>query len=229
MCKIIFNSHKKTASEIIKGLFLILFLLQLFKNSQVSAENNFVLKIIKYNPKNESFKVERKDTMILKGKIVSAENNEVVKNAKVIFFTLQKTFITYSFNNGLYILKIPKKFIKKKNVIRVSYTEIKDSKQGYKTENYILTKEELRNNYNIKANIDLVCLDCPTKPNKDKAIGYYNGISFDFENFFRNSKKRKLKRFFKNKEYYYFEQKFGNILLEKEIEDGLVLFIDKSK
>jgi len=95
------------------------------------------------------------------GEILSDTDKQAVEHVKVIFFTQEEIFSTYTLADGSFSLKIPKKLIGDKNIVRLSYNEIhKVHTENYiegcymrGTEDYVLSKEDVQSPFKISANI----------------------------------------------------------------------------
>ena len=95
------------------------------------------------------------------GEILSDTDKQAVEHVKVIFFTQEEIFSTYTLADGSFSLKIPKKLIGDKNIVRLSYNEIhKVHTDNYiegcymkGTQDYVLSKEDVQSPFKISANI----------------------------------------------------------------------------
>lgn len=95
------------------------------------------------------------------GEILSDADKQAVEHVKVIFFTQEEIFSTYTLADGSFSLKIPKKLLGDKNIVRLSYNEIhKVYTENYiegcymkGTQDYVLSKEDVQSPFNISANI----------------------------------------------------------------------------
>lgn len=81
-----------------------------------------------------------------------------IEQAKIELITLEGIYSTYSDSNGEYSLDVPKSILKEKNIVHVSYNDIVLNKLdsnaflSLENENYILTQEEFKEEFNVWAN-----------------------------------------------------------------------------
>ena len=95
------------------------------------------------------------------GEILSDTDKQAVEHVKVIFFTQEEIFSTYTLADGSFSLKIPKKLLRDKNIVRLSFNEIhKVYTENYiegcymrGTQDYVLSKEDVQSPFKISANI----------------------------------------------------------------------------
>ena len=95
------------------------------------------------------------------GEILSDSDKQAVEHVKVIFFTQEEIFSTYTLADGSFSLRIPKKFLGDKNIVRLSYNEIhKVHAENYiegcymrGTQDYVLSKEDVQSPFKISANL----------------------------------------------------------------------------
>ena len=95
------------------------------------------------------------------GEILSDTDKQAVEHVKVIFFTQEEIFSTYTLADGSFSLKIPKKLIGDKNIVRLSYNEIhKVHTEHYiegcymrGTQDYVLSKKDVQSPFKISANV----------------------------------------------------------------------------
>lgn len=95
------------------------------------------------------------------GEILSDTDKQAVEHVKVIFFTQEEIFSTYTLADGSFSLKIPKKLIGDKNIVRLSFNEIhKVHTENYiegcymrGTQDYVLSKEDVQSPFKISANL----------------------------------------------------------------------------
>ena len=95
------------------------------------------------------------------GEILSDSDKQAVEHVKVIFFTQEEIFSTYTLADGSFSLRIPKKLLGDKNIVRLSYNEIhKVHTENYiegsymrGTQDYVLSKEDVQSPFKISANI----------------------------------------------------------------------------
>ena len=110
---------------------------------------------------NLSLYFDARKNITFSGTILSDTDKQAVKHVKVIFFTQEEIFSTYTSADGSFSLKIPKKLIGDKNIVRLSYNEIhKVHTENYiegcymrGTEDYVLSKEDVQSPFKISANI----------------------------------------------------------------------------
>lgn len=95
------------------------------------------------------------------GEILSDTDKQAVEHVKVIFFTQEEIFSTYTLADGSFSLRIPKKLLGDKNIVRLSFNEIhKVHTENYiegcymsGTQDYVLSKEDIQSPFKISANI----------------------------------------------------------------------------
>ncbi len=95
------------------------------------------------------------------GKILSDSDKQAVEHVKVIFFTQEEIFSTYTLADGSFSLRIPKRLLGEKNIVRLSFNEIhKVHAENYiegcfirGTQDYVISKEDVQTPFKISANI----------------------------------------------------------------------------
>jgi len=95
------------------------------------------------------------------GEILSDTDKQAVEHVKVIFFTQEEIFSTYTLADGSFSLRIPKKLLGDKNIVRLSFNEIhkvhtENHIEGCYmrgTQDYVLSKEDVQSPFKISANL----------------------------------------------------------------------------
>ena len=95
------------------------------------------------------------------GKVLSDSDKQAVEHVKVIFFTQEEIFSTYTLADGSFSLRIPKKLLGDKNIVRLSFNEIhkvhtENHIEGCYmrgTQDYVLSKEDVQSPFKISANL----------------------------------------------------------------------------
>lgn len=192
-------------------------------------ENNYNSK-----PKPENKKTEKFITF--SGIVQDNENLQPIKNAKIIFVTIRKQFTAYSQDDGTFSIKIPTELIDNDNVIRVLYNETKEIytkviPYRYKSNDYILTKEEMNFIYKIKA--------FPEKNYVGGAIYYsreernpavlINGQEINYKDYMTSKYEKKGNLNLENKDYLYFKSEAAIALYGQKAIYGLYILNDKTE
>lgn len=165
---------------------------------------------------------------------VTTENGEPIEHATITFVTITKIVVTHTLKDGSFSLELPTELVDNKNVVRVSYNEIKSQNDkemfwGYETDDYILSKTEIKSNYKIQAiPIELV----------RGGIGYYsdsqipivisNGKEIKYKDFIRAQQGKKSSCNLENKEYYYFAPQSAIVIYGKKAKYGLYILTDEN-
>lgn len=177
---------------------------------------------------------EPSDTTIFEG-IVKSEDDELpIENARITFISLNKLITVYSDEYGKFIMKIPSELIDTDNVVRVSYEEVESTKTenkmylGFKTDDYILNKSDIKTDYNINAQPDLlivggVCID----DRQLTPIVIINGKEVSYKAFIKSNEGKRSKYDTKNMDTYYFESDAAIAIYGKKAKGGLYLLFDK--
>lgn len=188
----------------------------------------------KYNSKPSRPKLNK--AIVLNGKVTSEDLKTPVANAKITLVTSQKLLRTTTSKDGTFSIEIPANLIDNDNVIRVSYYDIKKEREhemffGYETKDYILSKEELKTNYSIEAELEELVLG-------EINVAYYenttpivlsNGIEIKYREFVKAQLGKKSSCSLENKDYLYFDSKFAIAIYGEKAKDGLYILFDKSK
>ena len=162
------------------------------------------------------------------------ESQKPVRNAKIIFVTINKLFTAYTQDDGTFSIKIPTELIDNDNVIRVSYKEIKKEAgqkdwDRYETTDSILTKEEINSIYKIKAFQERRYLGGAVLRSKTESnpIVIINGQEIDYKEY-RNAQTDKTSSCnLENKDYLYFNSKEAVAIYGAKAIYGLYILNDK--
>ncbi|WP_281612683.1 carboxypeptidase-like regulatory domain-containing protein [Flammeovirga sp. SubArs3] len=231
------NENKLPYSNVAVGLMIVTSL----SFNQTSEATNVPLQADLEQTSNNDLGADKsintttfKRSTLFSGQITS-ENGEVVENAKVTFITINQIFSTYTLKDGTFSIKIPKELIDDENVIRVSYDQIKyhktDNKKfvGYETIDYVLTKQEISSEYNIKAThirhiIGKVRVmkddETPVVLSDGKEMNYNEFIDAKFA---RNNTTINLE----NKVIYFFKSESAVALYGEKAKYGLYIIMNK--
>ena len=74
------------------------------------------------------------DTIVFNGKVTSEDLNKPVENAKITLVTSQKLLTTFTSSDGTFSIEIPINLIDNDNVIRVSYSDVKEERERWEKE-----------------------------------------------------------------------------------------------
>ncbi|QSS96661.1 hypothetical protein [Psychroflexus sp. ALD_RP9] len=208
------------------------------ENSMVKTEfvqnsnSKLETKELKSNTKPNEPKLE--DTIIFNGQITSKDLKKPVKNAKITLVTSQKILNAYTSTDGTFSIEIPASLIDNDNVIRVSYYDVEEKREnetffGYETKDYILTKEELKTNFSIKAEPEVLYLGgIGAYSEKRKPIVLSNGVEIKYREFVKAQMGEKSSCSLENKDFMYFDSKFAIAIYGKKAEDGLYILTNKT-
>lgn len=175
------------------------------------------------------------DIIIFKGKITSKDLKKPVENAKITFVTSQKILNTYTSIEGTFSIEIPTSLIDDDNVIRVSYYDIKEKRDnemffGYETKDYILTKDELKINFSIEAEPEVLYLGgIRAYSEKRKPVVLSNGVEIKYREFVKAQTGEKSSCSLENKDYLYFDSKFAIAIYGEKAKDGLYILTNKTE
>ncbi len=166
------------------------------------------------------------DFTVFKGKVVSEEDVEPIENAKITLFTVNKILSTHSYEDGTFSLEIPNNLIDNNNVIRASYFSVKQSR--YQEEDYILAKNEMNNDFTIKAEIHQFYFgQIATDVIITNPLVIYKGEKIDFNEFEKAQLGMKSSCNLENKDYYYFDLEAAVALYGEEAKNGLYILTEK--
>ena len=174
------------------------------------------------------------DFITFKGKVHTQEGGKPIKNAKIIFVTVQKTLSTYSLEDGSFSLEIPVELIDNDNVIRVSYEEVKTEFENanqsiYDSKDYVLSKKEMSSEYTIEAYPLILVLGGLGHYTKKDPVVLQNQKRINYEDFKSAQRGEKNSCNLENKDFFYFEKKAAVAIYGKEAEAGLFILVDKTK
>ncbi|WP_346883964.1 hypothetical protein [uncultured Algibacter sp.] len=173
--------------------------------------------------------------IVFKGKITSEDLKKPVENAKITLVTSQKILNAYSSTDGTFSIEIPASLIDDDNVIRVSYYDVKEKREnemffGYETKDYILSKEELKTNFSIEAEPEVLYLGgIGAYSEKRKPIVLSNGVETKYREFVKAQMGEKSSCSLENKDYLYFDSKFAIAIYGKKAKDGLYILTNKTE
>lgn len=173
------------------------------------------------------------DTIVFNGKVTSEDLNKPVENAKITLVTSQKLLTTFTSSDGTFSIEIPINLIDNDNVIRVSYSDVKEEREnetffGYETKDYILSKEELKNEYTIKAEPEVLYVGgIGAYAKKRKPVVISNGTEIKYREFVKAQLGEKSSCSLENKDYLYFNPKFAIAIYGKKAKDGLYILTEK--
>jgi hypothetical protein len=208
------------------------------KNHQIQTEiiqtEYKISSVIKNDDNLKSNLPKPNDLSIVKGVVNSEETLSPIKNAKIIFITIKKQFITYTSEDGTFSLEVPTELIDEDNVIRVSYDEIKVEKNagnnfGYETTDYILTKNDINSKYKVIAKPEMIYLGAIGSYSKSERIPIVikNGKEIKYKNFIKAQQSMKSSCSLENKEFYYFKSKIAVAIYGNKAKYGLYILNDK--
>lgn len=166
--------------------------------------------------------------------IIASEEGNLIENAKITFFTIDKILSTYTSKDGAFTIDIPTELIDDDNVIRISYQNIKNHKKGdeafygYETSDYILSKNEISTEYKIKATpVKLILGGIRHYSEKWIPIVLNNGREIRFKEFMKAQQGKKSSCSLENKDFYYFESKFAIAIYGEKAKHGLYILNDR--
>ncbi|WP_378172577.1 hypothetical protein [Aquimarina sp. SS2-1] len=175
------------------------------------------------------------DIIIFKGTVTSEDLKKPVENAKITLVTSQKILNVYTSKGGTFSIEIPISLIDDDNVIRVSYYDVKEKREnemffGYETKDYILSKEELKTNFSIEAEPEVLYLGgIGAYSEKRKPIVLSNGVEIKYREFVKAQMGEKSSCSLENKDYLYFDSKFAIAIYGNKAKDGLYILTNKTE
>ena len=165
------------------------------------------------------------DFTLIKGKVLSENENQAVSNASITFVTTQKLWVTHTLKDGTFSLKIPSDLIDDDNVIRISYEKVAyKSKEeyffGFETEDLVLTKKEIHTPISITATpVQLILGGISSYPLKSEVpLVIKNGVQIPFSTFSKDHTNRA--------NFIYFNSTSGIALFGEKAKYGLYLSVD---
>jgi hypothetical protein len=168
-----------------------------------------------------------------KGKVTSEKTGKPIENAEIIFAHAQKQFRKYTAFDGTFSMEIPNELIDDDNVVRVLYwnakkTEEKESQFGYQGADYILTKSELKSDFNIKATkLEIYLGGIIGYPADYSPIVLVNGKETSYKEFQKAQEGKKSTCDINNKDFLFFESKEAIAIYGQRAKDGLYIITDK--
>ncbi|WP_430410760.1 hypothetical protein [Kordia sp.] len=198
------------------------------QTTNLSSKSN--IKRNQSNPKISS----SDDFITFKGKVSTQKSGKPVKNAKIIFVTVQKILSAYSSEDGSFSLEIPVELIDNDNVIRVSYEEVetesgKTTQMMYDDKDFILSKKQLNSEYVIDAYPLILIMGGIGHYVKKNPIVIQNHKRIDYKDFINARHGKKSSCNLENKDFLYFESEAAIAIYGKEAEAGLYILVDKPK
>jgi len=175
------------------------------------------------------------DIIIFKGKVTSEDLKKPVENVKITLVTSQKILSVYTSTDGTFSIEIPTSLIDEDNVVRVSYYDVKENREnemffGYETKDYILSKAELKTNFLIEAEPEILYLgEILAYSEKRKPIVLNNGVEIKYREFVKAQMGKKSSCSLENKDYLYFDSKFAIAIYGKKAKDGLYILTNKTE
>lgn len=174
------------------------------------------------------------DFITFKGKVSTEKEGKPIKNAKIIFVTVQKILSTYSLEDGSFSLEIPEELVDNDNVIRVLYEEVKTESEEinrfvYDDKDYILSKEQINLEYAIKANPLILILGGIGHYTKKNPVVLQNNERINYKDFINAQRGEKNSCSLENKDFMYFEAEAAVAIYGKEAKAGLFILVDKPK
>lgn len=173
------------------------------------------------------------------GKVVYESSQKPIEHVKVSYITLGQIFTSYTNSSGEFLLKIPKKHIKEKNIIRLNYHHIKRKYNEpiipLSNTNYIISEKELGKNIHYNATFTgafVGHLRATKEVNlNDKSpfpapIVLYNGVEISYREYDKMKYKRYNKYNLSTKTHFHFNPEIAQILFGPRAEHGLHLFFD---
>jgi hypothetical protein len=202
--------------------------------TEIVQTNNITLPISKNNADSKSDLSKPSDFKIVKGKVNSVKTESPINNAKIIFVTIKKQFITYTLEDGTFSIEIPSELIDDDNVIRVSYDEVKVGKDSennysYETTDYILTKNDINSEYKVIAKPEMIYLGKIANYSRFERnpIVIYNGKEIEYKKFINAQHDKKSDYSLENKEFYCFFSKIAVAIYGEKAKYGLYIIYDK--
>lgn len=198
-----------------------------------NSDSKLKLKEEQLNPKRNEPKID--DTIVFNGQITSKDLKKPVENAKITLVTSQNILNTYTSKDGTFSIEIPVSLIDNDNVIRVSYYDVTEKREnemffGYEMKDYILTEEELKTNFSITAEPEILYLGgIEAYSEKRKPIVLNNGVEIKYREFVKAQMGKKSTCSLENKDYLYFNPKFAVAIYGKKAKDGLYILTTKTE
>ncbi|MFB9077686.1 hypothetical protein ACFFLS_00750 [Flavobacterium procerum] len=236
------KNYKLPYSNVVSGLMIVttLGVVQPLQSQNLGLQTEIVSKkdtVSQVDKNNEAVKPnlsKPNDFTTLKG-IIKDQEEVPIENARVTFVSIQKIIVVNTKADGTFSIEVPTEIIDDDNVIRVSYTEIKNEKTrynsfGFETADYILSKDEMNSVYKIKALPTIVYLGeigSEISKTDGNPIVVSEGIEIDFEDFLKAQKDKKNSCNLENKDYYHFSSKVAVALYGQKAKYGLFILVDK--
>jgi len=209
------------------------------KNQTIKTEfiqsSNSMVNSKKGESTSKSNESKLDDIIIFKGKVTSEDLKKPVENVKITLVTSQKILSVYTSTDGTFSIEIPTSLIDEDNVVRVSYYDVKENREnemffGYETKDYILSKAELKTNFLIEAEPEILYLgEILAYSEKRKPIVLNNGVEIKYREFVKAQMGKKSSCSLENKDYLYFDSKFAIAIYGKKAKDGLYILTNKTE
>lgn len=172
---------------------------------------------------------------IFKGIITEEVDGKRIENARIMFVTSTQILTTYSKHDGSFSLQVPMRLIDDVNVIQVSYDQVRIMVseerffQHFKTKNYVLTKKEMKEPYQILAEKEhLIMGDVGFIVEKlGGPVVLENGRRIPYEDFIKAQMGEKSSCDLTHKEILYFESEAAVAIYGEEAKHGLYILIDE--
>lgn len=101
---------------------------------------------------------------------------------------------------------------------------------GYETKDYILTKDELKINFSIEAEPEVLYLGgIRAYSEKRKPIVLSNGVEIKYREFVKAQMGEKSSCSLENKDYLYFDSKFAIAIYGEKAKGGLYILTNKTE
>lgn len=236
------RTYKLPYSNVVSGLMIVTTLgvvapLQaqhLESQTEIVMERDSVSQIYKNNEAVKPNLSKPGGFTTIKG-IVKDQEQVSIENARITFISIQKIIVVYTQADGTFSIEVPTEIIDEDNVIRVSYTEIKNEKTnynsfGFETTDYNLSKDEINSVYKIKAEpveIYLGEIGSGFSKTDGNPIVVSEGVEIDFEHFLKMQNDKKCSYSLENKDYYHFASKEAIAIYGQKAKYGLFILVDK--
>lgn len=163
-----------------------------------------------------------------------------MENAKVTFITTSKLYSTYTNGKGQFNLEIPSEIIDNNNAIRLSFNEIvkivRDEEKTnqpfeyYETDDLVLSKEEMNNEFVFHAKRDALYLGgigAYSYDDENNPLVIVDNVEVPYKEFQKSRFGKKSTCNLENKEYYHFNPEVAQAISGEKAKYGLYLFFSK--
>jgi hypothetical protein len=172
---------------------------------------------------NEEFKTFR-------GKATYNETNKPVVHARVIFFTLDTAFSTFTDAQGVFALPIPSYLIQEENLFKLSFLERQlDNPDDFLIEmddiTLIIPKEDLEQPVELQtaSKYMLITGHVNVDETKSNPLVMEGRKQIDYQDFIKGLRNDPSGHDMKGKDFYYFDAREASALLGRAVNQGVYL------